>query len=130
MAYTILIEALARAKERSGATAADDTYLNELLLLSAGIAPDETVHYRPFYVAARWLEQNRAQQALESADGAKFTGYAKPIASLMQLQAAYDKANELTIPDGFEALTSDLSEKMQFRPLRFGTGSSTPKLNP
>ena len=130
MSYISLPDALARAKERSGATEVDDEYLNELLQLSAGTAPDEATHYRPFYVAARWLEQNRGQQALESADGAKFTGYAKPIASLMNLQAAYDKSHALTVPDGFEAITSELATQQMLRSVRFGSQSSAPKLNP
>jgi len=130
MQYLVLSAALARAKERSGAASADDAYLTELLQLSAGRDPDNVVHYRPFLVGARWLEQNRAQQALSEADGAKFTGLLLPISSLLQLQAAYDKANNLTIPDGFEALSSEVTEQRQLRPFRIGSSSHTPKVNP
>lgn len=104
ISYTNLSTALARTKERSGATSADDTYLTELLQMSAGVDASSTTHYRPFYAAARWIEQDQGQQALSDAkNGVKFTGLAKPIASLMALQVAYDLANALTVPDGFQA---------------------------
>lgn len=129
MTYTTLVDALDRAKERSGAADVDDTYLTELLILSAGKAPDNTIHYRPFYVAAKWLEQNLASQQISEADGAKFTGQATPIASLLALQASYDSANELTIPKGFEAVTVEAAqEQQQKRGRRFGTGSYSPEL--
>lgn len=102
--YTVLAEALARAKERSGATSADDVYLTELLTLSAGKAPDAVTHYRPFYCAAKWMEQDKAKQALKKAGDVEFTGLAAPISSLVNLQASLDQALELTIPKGFEAI--------------------------
>jgi hypothetical protein len=100
--YTVKADALTRAKERSGATAVDEVFLNELLDLSAG-AVSGTTHYRPYYCAAKWIQQNRPQQTLSEADGAKFTGLAVPIESLLDLQYAYDTANRLTVPQGFEA---------------------------
>lgn len=103
--YLDLDEALDRAKERSGATVVDDDYLTELLEMSAGIDPANQTHYRIFFVAAKWLEQNRPQQTLAVAEGVTFTGLAKPIASLLALQAAYDSANALVVPLGFEAVT-------------------------
>lgn len=129
MQYTTLADALLRAKERSGATEVDDIFLTELLVFSAGKAPDGVNHYRPFLVAARWLEQNRAQQAISEAEGAKFTGLATPIASLLQLQLAYDRANELTVPQGFEAIPAETAPTQQ-RSRRFGSASHTPKLSP
>ena len=108
MTYLVQPDALARAKERSGATDADDEYLNELLTLSAGVDADQVTHYRPFYCAAKWIEQNRPAQTLsEAAGGTKFTGLQKPIDSLLALQRAYDQAQDLDVPDGFEALPSD-----------------------
>lgn len=102
--YTTLSGALSRAKERSGATSTDDAYLTELLNLSAGKDGSDVTHYRPFFVAAKYLEQNRGQQALKKAkDGIEFTGLAKPIESLLALQASYDQGQGLTIPAGFEA---------------------------
>jgi hypothetical protein len=108
--YLDLDEALDRAKERSQgqATTADDDYLTELLQMSAGIDAAEVVHYRPFLAAARLLEQKLAAQTLASADGAVFTGLSKPIESLLQLQAAYDSANALVVPAGFEAIPPGL----------------------
>lgn len=103
MTYLVLVDSLARAKERAG-TSSGDEYLTELLTLSAGTDGDGITHYRPFYCAAKYLEQSRADQSLESADGATFTGQKVPIASLLNLQLAYDKANGLTIPEGFEAI--------------------------
>lgn len=104
MAYLVLADALTRAKERSGATSADDLFLTELLTLSAGVDADGITHYRPFYVAANWLSQNLSGQALKSADGVVFSGQATPIASLLALQSGYDSAQGLTVPAGFEAI--------------------------
>jgi hypothetical protein len=118
--YLALAPALARAKERSGAIAADDAYLTELLEMSAGHSITGVKHYRPFLVAARWLEQNRPAQTVSEADGAKFTGLAKPIASLLGLQQAYDNANELLVPAGFEAIVER----------KRGARSYTPRLLP
>lgn len=130
MTYTVLADALIRTKERCGATTADDGYLTELLTLSAGKAGSVT-HYRVFFVAAKWLEQNRAQQALSKADGAEFTGLAKPIASLLNMQAAYDAANELTVPKGFEAISTEaIANQTQRQTARFGTRSHTPTVQP
>ena len=98
--------ALARAKERSGATDADDAYLNELLVMSAGTV-DSVTHYRPFYCAAKWIEQNRPAQTLSEANGTKFTGLVTPIDSLLQLQRSYDEAKALSVPNGFEAIPAD-----------------------
>ncbi len=123
--YTDLQASLARTKERSGATSADDSYLTELLILSAGVDASGVTHQRIFYVAAKFLEQNRAGQALSEADGAKFTGLAKPIASLLNMQAAYDIANQLIVPKGFEAGAGAASQSA-----RFGSGSIAPTLNP
>lgn len=103
--FLTLPAALARAKERcqGKATAADDGFLSELLEMSAGTVAGVT-HFRPYYVSARFLEQKQSAQSISEADGAKFTGLAKPIASLMQVQAAYDSAYALEIPPGFEAV--------------------------
>lgn len=103
--YTDLADALARAKERSGATSADDTYLTELLTLSAGKDASETTHYRPYFVAAKFLEQNQAKQALKKAGDVEFTGLTTPIASLLELQESIDKSLGLTIPQGFQSIS-------------------------
>lgn len=101
--FTDLQAALVRARERAAATSADDIFLTELLELSAGTsrATAETI-YRPFYVAARYLQQSRRDQTIKQADGATFTGQAIPIASLLDLQRSLDES--LLVPVGFEAL--------------------------
>ena len=132
MTYLLITDALARAKERSGASALDDAYLTELLAMSAGVDAEAITHYRPFYVAAKWIEQNQDAQTLTEADGAKFTGLAKPIESLLALQAAYDRANELTVPKGFEAAALDCvkCDGVSSTRTRRGTRSFAPSLRP
>lgn len=107
MAYTVLADALARAKERcqGKATAADDAWLTEILGFSAGTVGGVT-HYRPYYCAAKLLEQKQSVQGLSEAEGVKFTGLTLPIASLLALQQAYDLAFALEIPAGFEVPTA------------------------
>lgn len=105
MMYLVKADALNRAKERSGATENDEVYLTELLDISAGIDTIGTQHFRPFYVAAKFIEQNQTVHTLKEADAVVFTGLPIPIASLLALQAAYDAANSLIIPPGFEAIT-------------------------
>ena len=107
MAFLTLQPALDRARERSQAASSDDPYLTELLELSAGKAADAATHFRPYYVAAKFLEQNLARQLISSADGATFTLLKKPIESLLDLQSAYDRAQGLTVPAGFEAIPDD-----------------------
>lgn len=101
--YESLSTALARAQERAG-TSGDDEYLTEVLTLSAGVDGDGATQYRPYYAAAKFLEQNRSAQTLSAAGDVKFTGLAKPIESLLGLQASIDKALGLIIPEGFEAI--------------------------
>jgi hypothetical protein len=106
--YTNLDEALARAKERSQAKAADEDYLRELLMISFGThRRTNDIVYRPFYVAAKYLEQSRRDQTLVEADGAKFTGQKIPIKSLLDLQQALDA--DLFIRPSFR-ISSDLGE--------------------
>lgn len=105
--YLSINSALVRAKERcqGKATSADDPWLREMLNMSAGKV-GEVPHYRPYYCAAKLLEQKQSAQTISEADGAKFTGLAKPIASLLNLQSAYDQANGVEVPAGFEAVTT------------------------
>jgi hypothetical protein len=74
--------------------------------------PSGATIYRPYYVAARLLQQNRTDQALESADGAKFTGMTIPIESFMTEQRALDASLNLEIPPGFAALVDPSSTVM------------------
>lgn len=102
--FTNLNTALTRAKERCDGGDSDETYLTELLTMSAGTETSSgQTCYRPFYVAARFLLQARRDQGISEADGAKFTGMIRPIIDLLQLQIALDEG--LDIPTGFESLT-------------------------
>jgi hypothetical protein len=127
--YASLEAALNRARERSAATNSDEL-LTELLELSAGTRKDTAAReYRPFYVAARYLEQAGSQQIAE-ADGVKFTGMKTPIVSLMALQRSLDAA--LIVPEGFEAIAT--SESLPAAPTarlpRFGTSSVSSQPRP
>jgi hypothetical protein len=131
VAYLVLADALARAKERSGATSIDDGYLTELLTLSAGVDGASQTHYRPFYCAAKWLEQNRPAQTLKKAkDGVEFTGLATPIASLFALQLAYDASQQLTVPPGFEVVAETTGTASTTNTQRFGTRSLSNRSRP
>lgn len=94
-----------------------DAYLNNQLDITAG-TKDSITYYRPYYVAAKFLEQLRSQQAIAEADGAKFTLLEKPIASLLALQASLDESLGLSVPPGFEAIALSMTQ-----PLRFSTRS-------
>ncbi|MBE9178602.1 hypothetical protein IQ268_08525 [Oculatella sp. LEGE 06141] len=101
--------ALKRARERAAASTADDLYLTELLEMSSGIRlADNGIEYRPFYVAARFLQQSRRDQTIKEADDVKFTGQVVPIASLLELQRSLD--NALIVPEGFEAIEDEIGQ--------------------
>lgn len=112
--YTNRFTALARALERAAATASDEQYLLELLDMSAAVdAGGAAACYRPFYAAARWIRQNRNDQTLKEADGAKFTGLVDVIEDLLLQQRALDRQSEaagLTIPEGFAAEAAQLCD--------------------
>jgi hypothetical protein len=103
--YTVLADALARAKERCQRENTDnDQYLTELLTMSAGKVADGTTHYRPFWVAARFIAQDPDIRDIAEASGeAKFTLAQPRIDELMASQAAYDLAYALTVPPGMQA---------------------------
>ncbi|MEO0659801.1 MAG: hypothetical protein AAFY74_20360 [Pseudomonadota bacterium] len=110
--YTDRLTALARAVERASADQTQEAYLLELLDMSAALdSQSEAACYRPFYAAARWIRQNRDDQTLKEADGAKFTGLADVIEDLLLQQRALDAqsvAAGLTIPEGFAADAAQL----------------------
>jgi hypothetical protein len=98
--YSDLNLSLKRARERSAAKPTDDEYLLELLQLSFGRHKlNDIVVYRPFYVAAQYLEQSRRDQTISQATDVKFMGQEVPIASLLDLQRALDQ--DLIIPSQF-----------------------------
>lgn len=112
MPYTDKAQSLNRAKERAANAGPDaDAFLSELLDFSAGIDATGTTHFRPMLCAAVWLEQSPQFQQLSEADGVVFTQMKTAIASLRSLQAAYDSAQKLIVPTGFEAVASALSNK-------------------
>jgi hypothetical protein len=89
--YTDLDQAIDRAKERAAARATDKPYLSELLQLTYGTHKKTgEIVYRPFYVAARFIQQSRRDQSLKKGDDAEFTGQARPIASLLDQQWELD----------------------------------------
>lgn len=103
--YTAIADALARAKERCQRENDDnDQYLTELLTMSAGKINGET-HFRPFWVAARFIAQDPDIRDIAEASGeAKFTLANPRIADLMSQQAAYDLAYSLVVPPGMQAV--------------------------
>lgn len=117
--YPTIEAALERAQERAGTT--EEEFLTEILTLSAGVDPQGDTQYRPFYAAAKFLEQNRSAQTLAQAGDVKFTGLSKPIESLLGLQAAMDSALGLIVPPGFEAIPPDTSQSANSKPIRFSS---------
>ncbi len=106
MMYLVKTEALLRAKERAANAGIDaDSFMGEFLDLSARKDINAAIHYAVFLTAAVWLEQSPTYQSLKQAEnGVQFTQLLEVIASLRALQAAYDAANSLIIPPGFEAI--------------------------
>ena len=101
MLYLNMADAIARVKERVASESKnDDSYIEELLDTSYGLHKTTgELCYRPFWVAAKILEQSLDRQELESDDSTKFTGFKIPIKSLLELQANLDM--ELDVRPGF-----------------------------
>lgn len=101
--------AVERAKERAGITneSKDDTIL-EMLQDSKGMTEEFPTVYRPYYVAAKMLEQDLNKQQISEAGDVKFTGLVTTINSLMGLQASIDQALGLIVPQYFAAIPLDL----------------------
>jgi hypothetical protein len=106
MLYREFEAALATVRDRTGFPKRGDPgpstmFMTDMLNVSAGTHKvDGEQEFRPFYVAAKWLEQDLENQTLSEGGGAKFTGVAVPIRSLFDIQAALDKS--LNVPPGFE----------------------------
>lgn len=124
--YLTLDAALDRAKERCQRETADnDEYLEELLVMSAGKL-DEVTHYRPFYVAARFIGQDPDIRDIVEATGeAKFTLAQPRIAELMALQSGYDLAYGLTIPPGMQAVIDSDNDGIPANAYRYMSGTSS-----
>lgn len=108
--YIDLNAALSRVTERSAgyATTSDSVLITELLQLTSAVSSLGVVHYRPYLVAAYFLEQNLRVQLLKQSGSDHYTMLANIIASLRSLQAVYDAANFLSLPVGFEAVTNQV----------------------
>lgn len=63
-----------------------------------------TTIYRPYWVAAKLLQQNRPDQVLTGADGASFSNLVTMIQSMMDEQLRLDQSLGLEIPSGFAAV--------------------------
>jgi hypothetical protein len=129
--YTDLGAALDRAKERcQRETAANDEYLEELLVMSAGVVPSLTGagvrHYRPFWVAARFIAQDPDIRDISEASGeAKFTLAQPRIDELMASQAAYDAAYGLIVPPGMQAVIDSDHDGIAANARRYVAGTSS-----
>jgi len=102
--------ALIRTKDRAGIETTD-TSVNDVILEylddTAGTRPNDVggvdTIYRPYYVAAKMLEQD-GSQALSKAGDVQFTGMATPIASLYALQDSIDKALGTIVPSAMQVM--------------------------
>lgn len=97
-----LQNAIAIATQKSGSTEAREDELLIMLENSAGSLGGQP-YYRPWYVAAKALEQDLDAQSIESADDVKFTGQRVPIRSLLEWQAAIDSSSGAVVPEAFSA---------------------------
>jgi hypothetical protein len=68
------------------------------LTLDITAGSNGAICYRPWYAAAKLLEQNLDIQALKKADGAEFTGQETAIRSLYAMQLAIDQIDALDTP--------------------------------
>lgn len=102
--FNIKADALAMTRNRLDYDLTEDIlFINSMLDISAGKTDLGIVVYRPFYVAAKELEQ-RFSNNLQEADGVKFLQYEKQITSLLAVQVSLDLADRLVIPTSFSAV--------------------------
>lgn len=120
--FADLSTAIDRAAVKSSAPPEAIADITELLILSAGKLKSDgtTTEYRPYWAAAKFLEQSRRDQLIKQQDQTQFTGLTTPIASLLEIQAALDK--ELIVPLGFEAVAASQKSvsSTQFEQLKSG----------
>lgn len=95
---------------RDQISSADDALLTQLLNDSAGVDPTQTTHYRPYYVAAKYLALNPDVWVKSySLPGQVSETRSTPetqIETYKKLQAAQDSALELTVPEGSATVTT------------------------
>jgi hypothetical protein len=104
MAYTDATEMLGLVKSLTGINGRDPI-IQRKLEDSAGTAGGAKT-YRPYFVSAKMLEQNRADQALSAAKGVTFTNLTTMIKSFMEEQASLDRSLGIEVPAGFEAVVA------------------------
>jgi hypothetical protein len=80
-----------------------DADIEDLLELSAGKDSSGVTHYRPWFVAARMVQQDPDIQSISEADKVVFTGWLPTIRSWLEDQMGYDASLALTIPPGYSA---------------------------
>lgn len=100
MLYSNLQSALERVKDRTAESEEKEDYVIELLEMSYGFHKQtRELVYRPFWVAAKILQQSSFYQTLKKDDSTEFTGQEVPIQSLLDLQANLDV--DLDVRPGF-----------------------------
>lgn len=102
MLYSDLKSAISRVKSRAVTPEdeKDEDYIIELLQMSYGLHKQtKELIYRPFWVAAKILQQSPFHQSLKRDDTTEFTGQNVPIRSLLDLQANLDV--DLDVCSGF-----------------------------
>lgn len=111
MLYSTLDNAVSRVKDRASLLDKDqDTYIVELLEMSYGLHKQtRQVIYRPFWVAAKILQQSPFHQTLKKDDSTEFTGQEIPIQSLLDLQSNLDV--DLDVKPGFGIMSSGKSSR-------------------
>jgi len=81
--------------------------LHDSSALSTGAAGTKgiqgTTYFRPYYVAARQLQRNRADQTLKKGDGAEFTNLFIMVQSFLEEQVALDAAYGLEVPSAYNS---------------------------
>lgn len=96
--YRDMDECAALVKEKTGLNPSD---LKTQLLLSAGVDPNNTTIYRPYFVAGWFLRTRKSQ--LVRAEGAEWIDPLRMADQFMVTQASIDRALNLTVPEGYEA---------------------------
>ena len=102
MLYSVLEDAISRVKSRAitPEEEKDEDYIVELLQMSYGLHKQtKELIYRPFWVAAKILQQSPFHQTLKKDDATEFSGQVVPIRSLLDLQANLDI--DLDVRPGF-----------------------------
>jgi hypothetical protein len=96
-----------------------------LLTQSAAVDLNGKTQYRPYYVAAKLIEQSPKYQQLKSAEGGvAFTGMIRAIISHYRTQQSLDRRYAWAVPLGFE-ITDEFLAILEGRPT--GANNTTGK---